>query len=156
VALARLDATNPRWKEVGKALVGPLLAADPLHVAVWSEGLRDVRECLLAPLATAYRDRKHPAEQRLATSVLADYAADKPEVVADLLLDADPKQYPILFPVLQRYREQAVARIRQEIARLPHTWKDAPPDPAWQEPAEGLRREVEQTEGLLTERWALC
>ncbi|MBI1913292.1 MAG: SUMF1/EgtB/PvdO family nonheme iron enzyme [Planctomycetes bacterium] len=164
VALARLDAKNPRWQaegqegapSAGKAVVGSLLAAEPLHAAVWSAGLRDVKESLLAPLAEGFRDRERPAEQRLATSVLADYAADKPDMLATLLLDADPKQYAILFPVLQRYRDQAVQRMRQEIARLPQTWKDAPLDPAWQEPAEELRREVEQAEGLLVERWALC
>src|SRR5262249_48691124 len=119
VALARLDATNPRWKEVGKALVGPLLAEDPLHVGVWSAGLREVKDSLLGPLATAYRDRERPAGQRLATSVLAGCAADKPDVLADLLLDADPKQYPILFPVLQRCREQAIKRMSRELARQP-------------------------------------
>src|SRR5262249_37861993 len=131
VALARLDTANPRWKEVGQALVGPLLAEDPLHVAVWSDGLREVKEHLLTALSVAYRDRDHSAEHRLATSVLADYAADNPNLLADLLLDADPKQYALLFPVLQRFREQAVARMRQEIARLPHAWKDAPLDPSW-------------------------
>jgi hypothetical protein len=133
-----------------------LLAEDPLHVAIWSAGLREVKEHLRGALTVAYRDREHPAEQGLATSVLADYAADQPDVLAALLLDADPKQYALLFPVLRRYREQAVARMRQEIAQLPETWKEAPLDPSWQEPAAELRREVEQAEGLLAERWALC
>src|SRR5262249_38134929 len=119
VALARLDAKNPRWPELGKTLVGPLLAEDPLHVAVWSVGLRDVKEHLLVPLTVASRDRDRPAEQRLATSVLADHAAKQPDVLADLLLDADPKQYAILFPVLQGYREQAIKQMQRELAVRP-------------------------------------
>src|SRR5262249_55450202 len=42
-----------------------------------------------------------------------------------LLGDADPKQYAILFPVLQRYRDQAVKRMRAEVAQRPEG-KDAP------------------------------
>ena len=42
-------------------------------------------------------------------------------MLADLLLDADPKQYAVLFPVLQRYREQAIARMRRELAQRPET-----------------------------------
>src|SRR5205823_11420989 len=40
-------------------------------------------------------------------------------LLAELLLDADPKQYAILFPVLQRYRQQAVKRMQRELALRP-------------------------------------
>jgi tRNA A-37 threonylcarbamoyl transferase component Bud32 len=155
VALARLDRSSPRWKEAGRDVVGPLLAEDPLHAAVWSVGLREVKEHLLGALAVAYRDREHPAEQRLATSVLADYAADNPNLVADLLLDADPKQYALLFPVLKRYREQAVPRMRQTV-QGEEFWHDPPLDPKWAEVRGELRQEIEVAEGLLAPRWALC
>src|SRR5262249_47047378 len=74
VALARFDPGNPRWQTAGKEAVAPLLTADPLHVSVWSAGLRDVRESLLGPLGEAFRDKGRPAERRVAASVLADYA----------------------------------------------------------------------------------
>src|SRR5207302_6953569 len=52
VALARFDPGSPRWKEAGKegappagkAVVGPLLAAEALHIGVWMAGLREVGE----------------------------------------------------------------------------------------------------------------
>ena len=47
--------------------------------------------------------------------MLADFASDDAAVLADLLLDADPKQYAILFPVLQKYREETVERMRREV-----------------------------------------
>src|SRR5581483_6196699 len=45
---------------------------------------------------------------------------------------------------------------RQELSALPDYWKDAPLDPSWVVPAEGLRKEIEEAEGLFTERFALC
>src|SRR5262249_6394063 len=65
VTLARLDPRNPRWKEAGRDVVGPLLAAEPLHAAVWSAGLRDVKEHLLPALTEAFGNRERPAERRL-------------------------------------------------------------------------------------------
>src|SRR5262249_26110297 len=85
-----------------------------------------------------------------------DYARDRPDVLAELLLDADAKQYAVLWPKLQRHREQAAARMRRELKALPDYWNDAPLDPAWQEPAPPLRREGEQAEGLFAGRFALC
>src|SRR5262249_10454103 len=119
VELARLDTKNPRWKDVGRDVVGPLLAAEPLHVAVWSAGLRDVKEHLLAQLAEVYRDRKRPAERRLATSVLRDYAADNPEWLVDCLPDADREQLPLLLLALKKSGERAVALLQQELDRKP-------------------------------------
>ena len=38
------------------------------------------------------------AERSLATNFLADYVADQPQVLADLLMDADEKQFPVIYP----------------------------------------------------------
>jgi eukaryotic-like serine/threonine-protein kinase len=66
-----------------------------VFLSAWMEGLRPVRSKLLGPLAAVFRDHRQERtpERTLATSILADYAADRPEVVADLLLDADEKQF---------------------------------------------------------------
>ena len=119
VALAGLDPTNPRWAAAGKEVVGPLLAADPLHVAVWSAGLRGVRDALLGPLGAAFRDPKLPSGGRLAAGVLKDYAADRPEELADLLMDAAPRHYPVLLPALRAHGDKAVRLLQKELKRHP-------------------------------------
>ena len=58
------------------------------------EALRPVRDKLTAPLAAIFRDKERPeTEHTLATNILADYASDDPDLLADLLMDADPKAY---------------------------------------------------------------
>src|SRR5262249_9369647 len=132
VALARLDPKNPRWKEMGRDVVGPLLAAEPLHAAVWSAGLRDVKEHLLAAVGEAFRDREHAAERRLATSVLGDYVANDAEALANLLMDADVQQFAVLFPKLRLLGERGLAPMLAELDRQPaRSWKDAPLEASW-------------------------
>ena len=143
-------------KKSAPGVIDELLSANPLHLGVWVEALRPVRQKLLKPLATVFRDPKRPEQKQVAAQVLAGYAADRPEVLAELLLDADARQYAVISPVLMKHSEQATTRMRQELATRPDYWKNAPLDPVWQEPAPELVREVEQAGGLIAERFALC
>jgi serine/threonine protein kinase/formylglycine-generating enzyme required for sulfatase activity len=116
VALAAFDARSKRWEKHADLAVQQLLLENPLYLGIWVQALRPVRGSLLPPLAKIYREAKSPERREIAATVLANYAADNPDELAKLLLDADPKQYAILFPVLQRYREQAIKRMRRELA----------------------------------------
>ncbi|MBI1918068.1 MAG: SUMF1/EgtB/PvdO family nonheme iron enzyme, partial [Planctomycetes bacterium] len=115
IALAEFDAKGKRWEQQADVAVQQMLSANPLHLGSWVQALRPVREALLGPLAKVYREAKSPERREVAATVLADYASDQPEMLAGLLLDADPKQYAILFPVLRPYREQAVQRMQREL-----------------------------------------
>src|SRR5262249_51736212 len=105
------DAADPRpaarpprpSPPAGKAVVGPLLAAEPLHVGIWSAGLKGVSDSLLGPLGEAFRDKAHPAEGRTAASVLRDYVGDRPDALADLLMDADAGQFAVLLPKVREH-----------------------------------------------------
>ena len=61
-----------------------------------------------APLAAVFRDTtRSETERLLATDILADYAADQPQMLADLLMDADAQQFAVLFPELREHGERA-------------------------------------------------
>jgi formylglycine-generating enzyme required for sulfatase activity len=106
VALAAFDVDNGRWEQQGAAVLEQLLRANPLHLPAWVEGLRPVRRVLLGPLTEAFRGRAPAAHQEVVASLLADYAADQPGLLADLALDADARQYALL---LSRLRAEAEA-----------------------------------------------
>jgi formylglycine-generating enzyme required for sulfatase activity len=156
VALAAFDPDDRRWTKVAPDAVEGLVTADPWHLGTWAEALRPVRSALLAPLGEVFRGKRLAEQKQVAARVLADYAADRPEVLADLLLDADPGQYAVLAPVLQRHRERAAELMRRELARLPDYWKDDPLARRWTAAPEALQREVERSGGLFAERFALC
>lgn len=125
-ALADYDPDDPRWKQAAPAVVQRLVAEDALLVGPLTEALRPVRAALLGPLGDVFRDAKRPeVERRLATSLLADYAADRPEVLTALLEEADEWQYGVLFPVVQNHRAIAVANLKEVLSRIPARWEEA-------------------------------
>ena len=98
---------------------------NPVFLGQWSEAFRPVKNRLLPPLSVIFRDHQpeRTAERSLATNILADYAADQPQVLADLLMDADEKQFAVIYPKFKEQGEQGLARAdrrdRQEAAARP-------------------------------------
>ena len=155
VALARLDPHNQRWPAVAAGVVEPLLGSDPLHVGVWAEALRPVRNDLLDPLGRAFRDAGRPAERRAAAGILREYAADRPELLADLLADADEHQFALLLPCLESHRQIAVDLLKRELARtLTPAWEA--PSKSLAHPTPAVKREVEEAAGMVAGSFALC
>src|SRR5207244_7999852 len=115
-ALAAYDATNPRWAQVGCAVVDKLLTESPLQIGKWQEALRPIAGTLVAPLAETFRDATRPESERyLAVNLLADYAAEQPEVLAEQSQEADPRAFAILLPNLHRHRDAAPAAPHREL-----------------------------------------
>jgi formylglycine-generating enzyme required for sulfatase activity len=117
-ALARYEADGEKWARVQEAAANDLVAVPAVHLATWLESLRPVREKLLSPLARVYRGgKRRETERSLATDLLADYAADNPQLLADLLMDADEKQFAVLYPKLRQRGEAGVPILSGEIDR---------------------------------------
>src|SRR5438128_6940892 len=86
------------------------------------DALRPVRERLLDSLSAIYRDRdvkREPTERSLATNILADYAADQPQVLADLLMDADEKQFAVLYPTFKEHSDRGLTSLSAELDKQP-------------------------------------
>jgi hypothetical protein len=108
--LASYDAPDnsqlaERWQQASITIVDELLAAvqkNPSHYAPLLDQLRPVRASLLLRLTEVYRSKEKPeAERSFATTILTDYAGDKPDVLANLLMDANEKQFGLVFPKLR-------------------------------------------------------
>ena len=63
------------------------------------------------------REPEHSAERNLATNLLIDYAADQPQVLAELLMDADKKQFAVIFRMFVGQAERGVPILINEIDR---------------------------------------
>ncbi len=122
-ALARFAPDSPRWAKVKEQVADDLVGVHAVHLAMWMDSLRPIRDQLEEPLGSIYRDASRQGiERSLATDILVDYAADQPQVLVDLLLDADNKQFAVLYPKLKDYREQGLIWLRGEMDKHP------PPD----------------------------
>src|SRR5262249_8777984 len=78
-------------------------------------------------------------------------------VLADLLMDADEKQFKVLYPRLKAHGPLATAPLRAELDKqLSPAWADPPLDASWKPVDTALVRKVETAHGLVAERFAFC
>jgi formylglycine-generating enzyme required for sulfatase activity/serine/threonine protein kinase len=117
VVLASFDPESPRWATAGKQAVEQFLAANPLHLGLWKDALWPIRASLIGPLRAVFRGQKQADKQLVAANILADYADDRPDTLADLAADAEPQQYAVLLPVLQKQRNQIIPFLRKELEK---------------------------------------
>jgi formylglycine-generating enzyme required for sulfatase activity len=118
-ALAKYDPESEKWARASHLVVTDLVREPPVYLLYWREAFRPVKESLLAPLREVYRDPRpeQAAERSLAANLLADYAADNPTILANLLMDADGKQFAMIFAATRGQGENGVARLTAEIDR---------------------------------------
>jgi serine/threonine protein kinase/formylglycine-generating enzyme required for sulfatase activity len=121
-ALATFDPASERWSTASAHVVNDLVQENPIFLGLWSEALRPVKNRLLSRLSEIYDDHQPEltAERSLATNLLADFAADQPQVLANLLMNADEKQFAVIYPKFKDRGEQGVPILHVEIdKRLP-------------------------------------
>ncbi len=121
-ALAKYDPESGKWAKCSPLVVNNLVLENPVYLGQWSEAFRPVKKSLLVPLADIFRDRnpERASERSLATNLLADYAADQPQVLADLLMDADDKQFAVIYAKFKDRAEQSLPLLTAVIdAKLP-------------------------------------
>jgi formylglycine-generating enzyme required for sulfatase activity len=117
-ALASYDPDNPGWLEVGDKIAAAMSRRPPGEWSGWRQAMRGVSNTLIGPLARILRDPEHRDDLRhaLAASLLSSYAADRPGLLVDLLLDSDPKSFSTLFPVVQRTADACLDALRRAVA----------------------------------------
>ena len=117
-ALAKYDPNSKQWANVTEPVVNDFVSVPTVYLEHWMDFLRPVAGQLQASLEAVYRDTtRTEAEHNLATNILADYAADQPRVLADLLMDADDRQFTALFATLKEHGEPELTYLHAEIDR---------------------------------------
>jgi len=116
-ALASYDPESGRWSKAGEMVVNDVVLENPVYLGLWSEVFRPVKRSLIGPLTDIFRDRnaERASERTLATNLLADYAADQPHLLADLLMEADTKQFAVIYPEFKAGGEKGVPILAAEI-----------------------------------------
>jgi formylglycine-generating enzyme required for sulfatase activity len=111
---------DARWPDLGDKVARAMVKAKLEDVASWREALRGLRTRLIGPLVRIFRDTSPDhLDHELATRFLAEYGADDPASLVDVLLDADPKAFGELFPVIQRDPTVMLAALRNELESPP-------------------------------------
>ncbi len=157
-ALALYDPTNRRWDEVSDKVARALVSVNPVFLGDWLDALIPVRHNLMAPLAAIFRSKDRPeSEHDQLQNIITMYADDDPDLIADLLMDADPRSYAAFFPIVQRQKARTLPLFKAEIAKTPtFSWNDPQLDPYWTTPDITLTGKIKSAQGMLHERFAFC
>jgi formylglycine-generating enzyme required for sulfatase activity len=119
-ALATYTPDDRRWSQINNFVAGRLVTLEASALVAWREALRPAKAQLIEPLALIYRDTKQKEQSRsFATETLADYVADRPDELFNLLADAEEFQFPAMFDKLAGHKGKAVALAHEELARKP-------------------------------------
>jgi formylglycine-generating enzyme required for sulfatase activity/serine/threonine protein kinase len=156
-ALAEFDPENSRWNEIAKPTVAAMLASNPFDWPIWIDGLRPAREHLLPALSETFRDRSFAEHRYGAAVVCADYAADRPEILSDLVADAEPRQFEVLLPRLRAQLELVVPILEKELTLVCEPdWGPALNNDKLKPLDADTVKQIEQSEGMLTDAFAFC
>jgi len=157
-ALANYAPDDARWEAVRGKVSQALVSVNPVFLGSWLDALRPVRGILNAPLASIFKDKSRPeTEYGLATNILADYASDDPDWLAELLMVSDPKAYLSLFPVAEKKAKQILPVFQAELAKkATYSWNEAGLDPTWTKPDVTLVTRIESAYGVLAGSFAFC
>lgn len=116
--LALYDPANERWQPVRAAVAYGLTKDESLALGNGKEALRPVKAALIESLLALFIDGAQAEPQRrVAFELLADYAADQPDILAELDKEADDGQHLVLLPSLRKHRDKVVPLFRQESAK---------------------------------------
>ncbi len=159
-ALAMFDPTNPSWSDsqVTEMLSNNLVDLNPVYLATWQQAFLPVSKRLLQSLQSIFANTKTSETQKsLATSLIADYAKDEPKALVATMIEADPKSFATLLPVLKIQGSGAIAELEKILDRKREPqWNDIPLDPKWTVPDASVRTAIELAHGMIDERFAFA
>ncbi len=160
-ALASMDATSSRWRDVTDDVATQLVQVRTVYLPYWQRTLEPIGEKLAPSLLKLFHDPERPAiERTLATDLLADYAASDAKLLVKAIEQADERQFDVLLPLLTPHTESAVpllvACLDKPLEGLVVAWQDKLPATDWKSPDPQDVELIEQSLGLLANRFAFC
>ena len=120
------------------------------------ETLRPIRQHLLTPLALIFvNTERSESERSFATTILADYASDDPNRLAELLDGRRPEGVCEPLPGRREEGRKGLAcSLGRATRKATYSWSDPQLDPSWITPDATLASRIESAQELLAERFA--
>jgi serine/threonine protein kinase/formylglycine-generating enzyme required for sulfatase activity len=147
IGLAALAPEHESWQVASEPLAELLTESDPTKLGWLVEGLRSVRVHLKPHLASIYSESLNPQLRRTASYVLAQYVADDPNALVDLLYRASRDQLQAIAPAVREVGKELLPILKNrwstEISRLDQPQKPLAAQSENQDLRDGRRREPE-------------
>jgi formylglycine-generating enzyme required for sulfatase activity len=117
--LADYAPDDPRWAKLAEKVVGPLLEEaqiNQIDSVLRLSYFQPVRLHLVPPLIKLYRQKDHAGFEVLSvTRVVTAFARDQPQVLADVLMDAEERQFGVIYACFKEEGERGLSVLTGEI-----------------------------------------
>ena len=99
---AQISPDDPRWTAIAPTVTRSLVQQHPLDIGTLGDALRPARVALVPSMIALTRDAQlEPLARHAVVGIIARFAADQPDVLLDLAVDAEPNEFRLLLPALQ-------------------------------------------------------
>jgi formylglycine-generating enzyme required for sulfatase activity len=131
-ALAVYSPNDSRWQKVADQAAGEFVSVSPVFFRLWLDAVKPVKAKLVPRLCTIFRDASRPESERLAAlSAVVAFAGDRPDLLVDLIADADERRFfNVLFSRLESHGDRATSLLQTELAKAVAARRDLPLDSA--------------------------
>ena len=110
--VAQFDAHDSRWPTIAPAVSRALVVQHPLDIGTFTLALWPAREALISSLVSQFRDPlQEPITREVTAGILARFAAEEPETLVDLVVEAEPSEFRLILPALQSHSAAALPRL---------------------------------------------
>lgn len=123
---------DPRWQQHVGQLAAQLVRLNPIELRNWFTVFDPIHRQLTPPLVTQYLQSQNLAKKSdiqlrdliaaasrldMAAAILERYAADQPEVLADLLQIVESRHFAAIFDVAQPHQSVVIQELHSGLAR---------------------------------------
>lgn len=150
------DCEAMHLAETGRLIADGIATTNPIYLRAWQEAFHSIAARQIPFLQNRFRDvQSTEVQKNLVATVLADYAKDNADKLAELLAVSDPANYKTFLGPIRALGAQGVSAL-QSIAsqELKPQWNDPPLDPSWKEVDAATKLSFEQARGRIDERFA--
>lgn len=158
--LSEVEGNNSKWTHLRRLrLAKMLISQESLSFAGWTAALKTLIPSLLDELEKFYVDRKklELSERQVdnATALLRTFAANDPQRLARLIVQAGPIQYRMLIPEMETHPNGPSLLKTAESYYLQHLNSDRQPSEDRDVPAV-VTQQFQEWQGFIHTRFAYC
>lgn len=117
-ALAAYAPADSRWEGSVRWVAEHLVGQPSLIRHVWVDAFKDIKN-ELTPVLASFVTKREPSLSLPAAEILVVYAADRMDVLLDILSHAGAKEFAAIFPTLQAHPEQSISSLGAAFDQTP-------------------------------------
>ncbi|MFN6050803.1 MAG: hypothetical protein ACK47R_08215, partial [Planctomycetia bacterium] len=115
-ALAVYDPDNPKWNQFSLVLAEKIVQENPLFLKTWKDAFFAIRNILIPQLVNIFNEigEGNESKRLLAANLLADYASNRPDIIAELMLNSGSNFFYVFLPFAKVHKQACLSIFERE------------------------------------------